>query len=470
MHNSRRMARPPKITARDLSLRLMTDGPSQAADLAARLRVDRSTVTRTLRELDANLVNLGATRRTRYALRRKVRETDTTFPLYRIDIDGRADAWGTLEAYHRAWRVTWAGATPAWAGHFSDPEGLWEGFPFFLGDVRPQGFLGRAIIQRIARTHRLPEDPRHWEDDDTLWFLAGCGDDLPGNLVIGDDCLRRALALQITPVAESTLAPHQAMTRYPEMAVRAASDPPPGSSAGGEQPKFLATLEESGTERRQVLVKFSPPMSQALGRRWADLLAMEFHALAILAEVGLAETGHRLIDAGGRRFLEAPRFDRTSRGGRSGVVSLEALHGAAVGGNPGAWTERVVPLERAGLVDAEAVHGTRRLQAFGELIGNTHMHAGNLAFHLTDELPLKLTPAYDMLPMLWAPGPQGELMDRNFAPPPPLPAAAGAWREMLPLARDFWSRVIADQRVSREFAATARAAGEVLARLAERFG
>jgi len=199
-------------------------------------------------------------------------------------------------------------------------------------------------------------------------------------------------------------------------------------------------------------------------------MAMEFHALAILAEAGLAETGHRLIDAGGRRFLESPRFDRTPRGGRSGVVSLEALHSAAIGGNPGTWTERVLELEQSGLVNEKAVQDTRRLQAFGELIGNTDMHAGNLAFRMTDSLPFELTPAYDMLPMLWAPGPQGELMERTFAPQPPVPAAAEAWREMLVLAREFWSRVISDQRISREFAATARMAGEVLTRLGERFG
>jgi hypothetical protein len=61
-------------------------------------------------------------------------------------------------------------------------------------------------------------------------------------------------------------------------------------------------------------------------------------------------------------------------------------------------------------------------------------------------------------------------MDRSFAPQPPVPADAETWREMLDPARDFWNRVIGDQRVSREFAATARAAGESLARLAERFG
>jgi hypothetical protein len=464
------MARPPKIAARDLTLRLIADGPTPAADLAGRLRVDPSTITRTLGGLGSDLVRLGATRRTRYALRRKVRELATTFPLYRIDSSGRPEAWGTLEAYHRAWRVTWAGVPPAWASRFSDPEGIWESFPFFLGDVRPQGFLGTAILRRIAPAHRLPEDPRKWEDDDTLLFLATCGEDLPGNLAVGDACLRRALALQVTPAPESTLAPHQAMTRYPEMAARAATDPPPGSSAGGEQPKFLATLEESGIERRSVLVKFSPPMVQAAGRRWADLLAMEFHALAILAEAGLSDNGHRLIDAGGRRFMEMTRFDRTAAGGRSGVISLEALHASAIGGNAVSWTERVVDLEQAGLIGPDAVRDTRRLHAFGELIGNTDMHAGNLAFRMTDELPFTLAPAYDMLPMLWAPGPQGELIDRTFAPQPPVPADAEAWREMLDPARDFWNRVIGDQRVSREFAATARAAGESLARLAERFG
>lgn len=464
------MARPPKITARDLEIRLKADGPTAAAKLAMRLGVDRSTITRTLAGLGSNLASLGATRRTRYALRRKVREIANSFPIYRIDGEGRAEAWGTLEALHRAWRVSWSGPAPEWVARFADPEGLWNGLPFFLGQLRPDGFLGRAIMRPAARAYRLPEDPRHWEEDDTVAFLASGGEDLPGDLVLGDDCLRRALALQVTAAAETTLAPHQAMTRYPEMAARAATDPPAGASLGGEQPKFLATLEESGVERRQVLVKFSPPMSQALGRRWADLMAMEFHALAILAELGLAETGQRLIDAGGRRFLEVPRFDRTTSGGRRGVVSLEALHRSAAGGNPGAWTERVAGLEQLGLVDAAALRDTRRLQAFGELIGNTGMEPDNLAFRMSDSLPFTLAPAYDMLPMLWEPGPQGELMDRVFAPQPPVPAAADAWREMLGHAREFWNRVIADQRVSREFAATARAAGETLARLAGRFG
>jgi hypothetical protein len=460
------MARPPRLPAKELFSRLQMTGPVSAADLAAGFRVDRSTVTRILGEMGSEIASFGATRRTRYALRRKVRETDATFPLYRIDAAGHAERRGSLEAYHGAWRTSWEGAAPAWAGHFADPEGLSAGLAGFMRGSAPQGFLGRAQVRRLAGGLQVPDDPVRWSDDDMVVFLHAAGEDMPGDWIVGDACLRRALALQVQPAAETTLAPHQAMTRYPELAARTVTDPLPGGWLGGEQPKFLATLEESGMERRPVLVKFSPPVSQGTGRRWADLLAMEWHALELLADAGLAERAQRLIDAGGRRFLELSRFDRTTTGGRRGTISLAALDG----GHSGTWTERVLNLERIGMVNATAVRDTRRLQAFGELIGNTDLHAGNLAFRMTDALPFELTPAYDMLPMLWAPGPQGELMERTFAPQPPVPAAAEAWREMLSLAREFWNRVIADQRVSREFAATARMAGEVLTRLHERFG
>src|SRR5690606_41232569 len=56
----------------------------------------------------------------------------------------------------------------------------------------------------------------------------------------------------------------------------------PGSSAGGEQPKFLARLLDGSGAERSVLVKFSAPMDQTPGRRWADLLACEWLALEIL--------------------------------------------------------------------------------------------------------------------------------------------------------------------------------------------
>jgi len=445
------MPRPATTTIRDLVPLLRSRVPVSATEMAGMLGVNRTTIVRVLGDFGDDLVVMGGSRRTRYALRRNVRGTGNRWPVFRIDEGGQAQEWAVVEALQeRLWRVNWAGEAPAWAEHFSTREGLWNGFPFFLGDARPQGFLGRSIARRVSRSLQVPDDPRMWSDDDILVFLEMEGEDLPGDLVVGEACLRRALgrALSGVPTQES---------RYPELAGLVASGIV-GSSAGGEQPKFLATSEVHESTRSDVLVKFSPPLAQATGRRWADLLLAECHAHAVLERVGLGMPSARIVDLDGRRFLEIQRFDRTPGSGRRGVVSLESLHAAASGVPAREWTEAVTELERAGLVDGAAVVTTQRLQAFGELIGNTDMHFGNLAFWLEDSLPFRVVPAYDMLPMLWAPGPQGELSERRFSPDPPVPAALAAWREAAGWAAEYWQNLSDDARLSREFAGFAREA------------
>ena len=86
------------------------------------------------------------------------------------------------------------------------------------------------------------------------------------------------------------------------------------------------------------------------------------------------------MDAAGRRFLEVPRFDRTAVGGRRGVVSLEALHNSAIGSGQSHWPAEVQEVIDEGLADGTALTTVRRLHAFGELIGNSDMHHGNLSF------------------------------------------------------------------------------------------
>jgi hypothetical protein len=57
---------------------------------------------------------------------------------------------------------------------------LWQGFPFFPGDARPQGFLGRTIARRVSRGLQVPDDPRQWSDEDIVVFLhplALCSED-----------------------------------------------------------------------------------------------------------------------------------------------------------------------------------------------------------------------------------------------------------------------------------------------------
>jgi len=105
------------------------------------------------------------------------------------------------------------------------------------------------------------------------------------------------------------------------------------------------------------------------------------------------------------------------------------------------------------------------LQAFGKLIGNTDMHFGNLTLWLDDSLPFRVAPAYDLLPMLWAPGPQGELSERRFSPDPPVPGASDAWREAAGWAAEFWQNLSDDARLSQEFAGFAREAMTTVDRL-----
>ncbi len=64
-----------------------------------------------------------------------------------------------------------------------------------------------------------------------------------------------------------------------------------------------------------------------------------------------------------------------------------------------------------------------------------------------------MAPAYDMLPMLYAPLRGVELPPVNFAPRLPLPAERGAWQDAVNGAERFWSRAADDARISAEFRA-----------------
>ncbi|MGY8643512.1 MAG: type II toxin-antitoxin system HipA family toxin YjjJ [Verrucomicrobiales bacterium] len=445
------MPRPPKINSSDLELIIGARGPVSASDLASQLNVNRTTIVRTLDDIGDNLVTLGNTRSTRYVLRRRVMTSGNSWPIYMMNEKGRASDWATLEALHdQKWRIEWADNPPDWAGEFSDQYGIWEGFPFFLSDLKPQGFQGRIIAQNLAPQLGLPEDIRRWSDDHTVQFLRAAGEDLPGAIVMGDDCLRRIQAANAAENSGHFVEESERSQRFLEIA-ETAMDSEPGSSAGGEQPKFLTTI--TGAESpRPVLVKFSPPLSQPTGQRWADLLVCEEIALSTLSRQGLATEGTRILDAGNRRFLEVPRFDRSGANGRRGVVSLGALYPESYGDNQAsAWTNAARNLLQQEFISDDTFATIQKLSAFGDLIGNTDKHAGNLAFWLTHSVPFEITPAYDMLPMVWAPSAQGEIVERVFAPTPPLPNAREHWREAVEWAIGFWETVTSDTRISDPF-------------------
>ncbi len=453
------MPRPPKIDRNDLERIIFARSPVSASEIASQLRVNRTTVVRALDDIGEKLVTLGNTRSTRYALKRQVLTCGNSWPVYLLDEKGRASHWATLEAlYDQKWRIEWVGTPPDWAREFSDQYGIWEGFPFFLGDVKPQGFLGRAIAQNLAPLLGLPENVRQWSDDHTVQFLQAAGEDVPGAMVLGDACLRRAQTATTSNGVKNIVAESERPRQFPNIAL-AAMNSVPGSSAGGEQPKFLTTIATDDSQR-PVLVKFSPPLDQPTGQRWADLLICEKIALDTLSEQGLASGGARILDAGNRRFLEVPRFDRSAQG-RRGVVSLGALHPESFGINQiSAWTSAARDLLNRKLISDHTFETIHKLSAFGDLIGNTDKHAGNLAFWLTNSVPFEIAPTYDMLPMIWAPGAQGEIVERTFTPAPPLPNSRLYWGAAAGWAVTFWERVVSDSQISDQFRSFAEEALE----------
>jgi hypothetical protein len=79
------------------------------------------------------------------------------------------------------------------------------------------------------------------------------------------------------------------------------------------------------------------------------------------------------------------------------------------------------------------------------------MHLGNLSFRVAQNF--QATPAYDMLPMMYAPLPGGEVPPREFRPRLPSPQQRDVWLAACSIALDFWRSASTDTRISEPFRA-----------------
>lgn len=422
-----------------------------AASLVAELGVTRPTLMRAVRAAGASVLTIGRARRTAYAMRRPLRGSLAPLPLYRVDTAGGAEQVGQLHLAHPTGTLLQSSAGFEWPLDEPMRDGWFEGIPYPLQDLRPEGFLGRAFARRNAALLQVGDDPRDWSDDDTLFALSLLGSDLGGNFILGEPAFRGWLQQLQQPLAG--LSDEALRQAYPALAREALAQGVPGSSAGGEFPKFTA-VRESGGAKVHVIVKFSGSDESPTTERWSDLLVCEQLAASCLGLLpGLASCASSIHRAGGRTFLEVVRFDRHGARGRSALCSWAAINNDWFGLAGRAWSEGASALRQRGLIDENTREAIVRLWHFGQLIANTDMHDGNLSF-VPGAPGLQLAPIYDMLPMHYAPTRGVELVQPSFTPRLPLPPEREAWQQAAQVAITFWDRAGSDRRISEGFRQT----------------
>lgn len=404
---------------------LRDQGIVPADRLIRELGVSRATLSRLIRKAPIEVVRLGKTRAIQYGLARALPGLRYRIPVYRIDEAGELTPVGTLMALHRDWTVREPG-----------PE-LFEGLPPEVADMAPQGFIGRAFPGRHPDLD-LPNRIQDWSDDHVLVAVARRGEDLPGNLIVGSESAERWRDQKIRPTDRA---------QYPELARLALTGQQAGSSAGGEQPKFTAFVDG-----RHRIVKFVAAGNSPAGLRWRDLLWCEAIALEVLNEAGLTAATASIYVVGGSSFLEVDRFDRLGERGRRAVLTLAGVDDPRYGLRD-SWSEAATRLVKDRLISPADGRWIRLLEAFARLIANTDRHFYNLSFFVNDTY--ELAPAYDQLPMMFAPV-SGRIIEREFKTPIPDELGIDVWDEATKIARIFWERVSGDQRISHDFREIAR--------------
>ena len=397
----------------------LSRGVLHAADLRERLGVSPATLMRVVRDAGADVVRIGRGRATQYALRQPWATLDSSrLPLFRVTESGTPVSAGelfTLAARQSVWMP---------AGTVSD------GLPIELVDARPSGFLGRHFATLHADL-RLPPRLADWSDHHILIAMSRRGEDLPGNLIVGEESFVRWQALETLPRTRND---------YPALADATTAGLPPGSSAGGERPKFGVPVDG-----RHVLVKFAARGGAAdvVARRWCDLLILEGLALDVVGSRGIPAARTNVIETPSHWFLESERFDRVGERGRIAVLSLAAVHADLA--DP--WARAAASLRDDGRLTDEDARRLRWLDAFGGLIGNTDRHQYNILF-FTDAAGLRLAPAFDQVSMLYAPTADGQVPPRVFAVPNLTSDTLDVWDDARNAAREFWARGSDDPHVS----------------------
>lgn len=408
--------------------RELAQGPQPTDALLTRLQVSQATFSRTIQSMGREAIRFRepGIRTPRYALVRG-EPVPSPQPVFQVNEDGRVTELG---------KVSFLVGGGSWVDLGGPGSRLHDGLPPAMAFAAPSGYLGARIAKVVSAQIGVPSSLRDWSDDHRVKFLCCLGSDVAGSLMWGADSFAAHMASrQATPVATADI-PHV----YRQLAT-ATTQTGAGSSAGGEQPKFTCEIESRG----HLIVKFA-----RTGTRSSEMLVLEELALRSLDGAGIEAAPARYFESDGYGFLEIERFDRVGRFGRRGLISAGAVDDELFGMRDN-WPSFAQRCEAAGILGPGSVRRVLVLTAFSELIGNGDRHFENLSL-MTDEhgLPIEVSPAYDMLPMMYAPAGGG--IEPELRPVAPsfqsLGARPGIWEQAFQAAHAFWTTAAADPRLS----------------------
>lgn len=402
--------------------RTLRGGALSAAQLTAALGVSQPTLSRTIRKMAAvTSFRVTGERTPQYGLVRQLpMALDPRQRIYRYLSRGNIEPFADVEF------LAGGGTVERIAGAGGATR-LYVGLPPYVAFAAPSGFLGRQLAQQASSSQQFPASLSDWNDDHKVAYLFTQGLNLLGNLVFGDVCLQNEMVFRPVQKVDAQDKPEF----FADMA-GALKNAAYGSSAGGEQPKFLACTADTG----HVIVKFAK-----LGTRMAELLPLEHLALRTLGEVGVPASRTHLLAAGGYVFLEVERFDRTPHGGRVGMLSAGAVDDEFFG-QRGSWSAFASRCVQARYLKPQDAFWVDTMAAFSELIGNGDRHFENISMLIGDDAEyLGIAPAYDILPMRYAS--IGGGLEPDLTPIEPRIGTIGAkpevWRLAAQAAVRFWT-------------------------------
>lgn len=151
--------------------------PMTAKQLIDKIGISQPTLSRTLKGLEEEIIRIGAGPSIHYALKHPARGFNAV-PIYRISSAGKIKLLGELIPVYPQGFVM----------HQTDGVTIHsDGLPWWLFDMRPQGYLGRAFASTYSTELGLSPNPEHWQDDEVIRALLVYGHDSVGNILLAQE-------------------------------------------------------------------------------------------------------------------------------------------------------------------------------------------------------------------------------------------------------------------------------------------